>query len=134
ALNGDLNENLLDIFRQAVKLYSETDDFVKLSQYQKKLIAQKAKVHHSEVARDMALMEWRLAEAENHQKRIRQDQKIRVQNEILTNQERLTWSGSLVVGLIVLLIGIVSYQYYDQRRVHIILNTRINQRHICLAA
>lgn len=128
AIAENLNENLLDIYRQSVILYAEMRDYVRLSHYQQKLMTQKQMVHQAELARDMTLMEWRMAEAANMQKRSLQQKEILARNEILTYQERLAWLGGLVVLLVLLLITIILYQYFQQKKVHQILAIRVKQR------
>ncbi len=124
----NFNEILLDVYRQYMALYGETNDYQSLAEYQKLYLDHKQKLHNSELAKDMVLAEWRMVEQTHENELARKESEIWAQAELIGYQQWLSRISILVVALMCLLTMLLVYQMAMQVQIKQALIRNVNDR------
>src|SRR5690606_12092177 len=84
--NNNLNEVLLDVFRQSIVTYEVLKKFESLSRYQSNFIRLKEELYEGDIVRDIALAEGEIMAREHQLELMRQEKEIEIQKESLLLQ------------------------------------------------
>ncbi len=128
ALRNDLNEILLDSYRQSIELFTKSRDYKKLAGSQQKFIQQKATLYGADLARDLALVEIEVEERLNRQELARQQKRVDVQKKVMSYQKHNArlW-GLLLVLLLLLGLG-VAFRMIQRIKIQRVLDRKIQER------
>lgn len=128
AQRADLNEILLDTYRQSVDLFTKTHEYNKLAKSQQKFIRQKEKLYGAELARDLALIGVDVAEQAHHQQLTLQQDRVDIQTKIMTYQRLSAQLWGFVLVLLTLLGCGLYFRTIQRKKVQEILDRRISER------
>ncbi len=128
ASENNFNEILLDSYRQALVLFTETGDYARLADYQGKYIRHKQHIHNADVASELVLAELRLAEATNYEELAAQERKLSAQQTLLKYQQWLSRASVGVAVLVLLFILSLIYRVISRLRIERTLSVLVNER------
>ncbi len=128
AVEQNFNEILLDIYRQSIALFEATGDYRSLSAYQRKFIDQKSGMYSVEVARDLAIVQGKMAERDHLTKLDFQQRQIETQEDILRSQ-RWIQQTSIGIGLLLMILALLQYGIcLERKKIKAALYLKVSER------
>src|SRR5690606_4313622 len=128
AIEQNFNEILLDIYRQSIVLFKATRDYSRLSEYQRKFIDQKNGMYSVEVARDLAVVQGKMAERDHLTKLDFQQRQIETQEDILRSQ-RWIQQTSIGIGLLLMILALLQYGIsLERKKIKAALYLKVSER------
>jgi len=126
--NNNLNEVLLDVFRQSIVTYEVLKQFESLSRYQSNFIRLKEELYEGDIVRDIALAEGEIMAREHQLELMRQEKEIEIQKESLLLQRWTYGAETIVMVLLCILATALLYRNQEQKRIKTLLDEKIRLR------
>src|SRR5690606_31840783 len=126
--NNNLNEVLLDVFRQSIVTYEVLKKFESLSRYQSNFIRLKEELYEGDIVRDIALAEGEIMAREHQLELMRQEKEIEIQKESLLLQRWTYGAETIVMVLLCILATALLYRNQEQKRIKTLLDEKIRLR------